>query len=382
MEATSFDRQQLKVAFDAFNQQSGLLEQSYRDLQFRVEALTRQLNTEQSARLKELKRTERLSKRLKHLLETLPGGIVVIDGDGQILQHNSEAAQLLGRPLLGCSWAAIVKREVHGGGTEDGNILLRDGRWLSLSRRSLQNESGEIILLADVTDSRQISELRQRRERLSAIGEMTAEFAHQVRTPLASAMLYAAKLDTASPEQQRVAQKISERLNDLGRMVDDMLNFASGARSASDLVNLRELVAGAVQSVAGQLGEKSRVSYLVQDAELAVFGNADALKGALVNLINNADQASDGHARIVIGARQLRDRITLSVSDNGPGIPEELLPRLFEPFFTTRPQGTGLGLAVVQQVATAHNGSASVTSSKLGTTFTIELPVPGARNDA
>ncbi len=378
MEATSYDRQQLQVAFESFSQHSDQLEQSYRDLQFKVEALTRQLNSEQSARLAEFRNTERLSKRLGQLLETLPGGIVVIDGDGQIQQHNSEAARLLGRPLLGCSWASIVKREVHGGGTEDGNILLRDGQWLSLSRRALRNEAGEVILLADVTDSRQMSELRQRQERLSAIGEMTAEFAHQVRTPLASAMLYAAQLDTATPDQQRAVQKISERLTDLGRMVDDMLLFAAGASATTVAVNINELVASAVAAVDGQLRDDTSVSFVVQDKSLTVSGNADALRGAILNLVTNADQAALGSMRIVIGARHVGDRLIISVSDDGPGVPEELLPRLFEPFFTTRPQGTGLGLAVVQQVAAAHGGQAKVASSKLGTTFTIELPLTEA----
>ncbi|MEM6511632.1 MAG: ATP-binding protein, partial [Pseudomonadota bacterium] len=357
-----------------FNQHSDQLEQSYRDLQYKVEALTRQLNSEQSARLGEYRKTERLSKRLAQLLESLPGGIVVIDGDGQIQQHNSQAARLLGRPLLGCSWASIVKREVHGGGTEDGNILLRDGQWLSLSRRALKNEAGEVILLADVTDSRQISELRQRQERLSAIGEMTAEFAHQVRTPLASAMLYAAQLDTATPDQQRAVQKISERLTDLGRMVDDMLLFAAGTQTAVETVNIAELVASAASAVDGTLGQRTQLSIVVQDRTLAVSGNADALRGAIVNLITNADQAAIGAVRIVVSARQADDKLVISVSDNGPGVPEEFLPRLFEPFFTTRPQGTGLGLAVVQQVAAAHSGRARVASSKLGTSFTIELP--------
>ncbi len=375
VEVTSFDRQQLQVAFESFNQHSDQLEQSYRDLQFKVEALTRQLNSEQSARLEEFRKTEQLSKRLAQLLESLPGGIVVIDGDGQILQHNSEAARLLGRPLLGCSWASIVKREVHGGGTEDGNIQLRDGQWLSLSRRGLRNEAGEVILLADVTDSRQISELRQRKERLSAIGEMTAEFAHQVRTPLASAMLYAAQLDTATPEQQRAVQKISERLADLGRMVDDMLLFAAGASATTEAVNINELIASAVAAVDGQLKDDTSLSFVVQDKNLKVSGNADALRGAILNLVTNADQAALGSMRIVIGARRIDNKLVISVSDNGPGVAEELLPRLFEPFFTTRPQGTGLGLAVVQQVAAAHGGSASVASSKLGTTFTIELPL-------
>ncbi|MDJ0917596.1 MAG: ATP-binding protein [Woeseiaceae bacterium] len=373
MVATTMDREQLKVAFDAFNHQSGLLEQSYRDLQFKVEALTRALNSEQAARVKQLEKNEQISHRLAELLESLPGGIVVIDGEGQIIQHNSEAAELLGQPLLDCSWASIVQREVHGGRSEDGNIQLRDGRWLSLSRRRLRDEPGEILLLADVTDSRQMSELRQRRERLTSIGKMTAEFAHQVRTPLASAMLYAAQLDTGTASQQRIAQKISERLGDLGRMVDDMLAFAGGPRTASDVVNVAELIRSATASMEDQIKAGTELHCLVADDKLCVEGNADALKGAVMNLVNNADQA--GSRRIIIGARRVADDVCVSVSDNGPGIPDELLPRVFDAFFTTRPQGTGLGLSVVKAVAAAHNGSATVSSSSLGTTFTLKLPV-------
>ena len=143
-------------------------------------------------------------------------------------------------------------------------------------------------------------------------------------------------------------------------------------------MNINELVASAVAAVDGQLRDDTSVSFVVQDKSLTVSGNADALRGAILNLVTNADQAALGSMRIVIGARHVGDRLIISVSDDGPGVPEELLPRLFEPFFTTRPQGTGLGLAVVQQVAAAHGGQAKVASSKLGTTFTIELPLTEA----
>lgn len=374
VQATPFERQQLRHAFEAFNRQSGLPARSRRDLALEVEALTRKLNTEQSRRLDESRQAERLDRQLKQLLESLPGGVIVLGGDGEILQNNSEASRLLGRPLLGCSWALVAKREMRAGGAGDGDIELRDGRWIALSRRALPDDGGEIILVSDVTRSRRMAEIRQRKERLSAIGKMTAEFAHQVRSPLAAAMLHAARLDTADAGQQRTAQKISECLGDLGRMVDDMLQFAAGSRAPTETVNVFELVESAVDAVDGQLGHDTRVSFLVSDHELAVHGNADALRGAIVNLITNADQAAASDARIVVSGRRIGERICISVSDNGPGIDDAVLPRVFEPFFTTRPQGTGLGLAVVRQVAEAHGGAAKVTSSPWGSSFSLELP--------
>jgi two-component system sensor histidine kinase FlrB len=368
------DAAQLQNAFEIFNQQSGLLEESYRDLQDTVESLTHQLRTEQSARLTELVKKERLGRRLSELLETLPGAILVIDGCGIIRQQNSQASALLNQPLIGCSWADIVRREVREGGSEDGNIQLCDGRWLSLSRRPLKTEPGEVLLLADVTESRRMSELRQRNERLTAIGEMTAEFAHQVRTPLASSMLYADKLDRSSAENARVADKISAGLQELKRMVNDMLGFAAGARRSQQQISVPGLLNDVVQTLQGQLGAQTELRVSVTDQALGVAVNQDALKGALLNLITNADQAGNGCANILLHGHRFGDSVHLCVTDDGPGIPDELRAHVFEPFFTTRPQGTGLGLSVVKAVAVAHGGDVSVATTKLGTCFTIQLP--------
>jgi len=371
---TSLKAEQLHDAFEIFNQQSGLLEESYRDLQDTVEALTSQLEREQSARLAELVKKERLGRRLSELLETLPGAILVMDGDGVIRQQNSQASALLNQPLIGCSWAAIVKREVGNGGSEDGNIELRDGRWLSLSRRPLKSESGEVLLLADVTESRRMSELRQRNERLTSIGEMTAEFAHQVRTPLASAMLYAGQLDRKAPGNARVADKITAGLHELKRMVNDMLGFAAGARCSQQRIGVRQLLDDVYRSVNEQLGATTTLRVSVTDTELTVAANGDALKGALLNLVTNADQAGNGRANILLHGHRFGDSIHLCVTDDGPGIADDIKTQLFEPFFTTRPQGTGLGLSVVKAVATAHGGEVSLATSKLGSCFTIQLP--------
>lgn len=381
MASTSLNAEQLRDAFEIFNQQSGLLEESYRDLQDTVEALTCQLRREQSARLTELVKKERLGRRLSELLETLPGAILVMDSDGVIRQQNSQASALLNEPLIGCSWASIVRREVRDGGSEDGNIQLRDGRWLSLSRRPLKSESGEVLLLADVTESRRMSELRQRNERLTAIGEMTAEFAHEVRTPLASAMLYAGQLDRSSVASGRVADKITAGLHDMKRMVNDMLGFAGGARRAQQRISVLGLLNDVQRSIEGQLGEKTTLRVSVTDGELGVAANNDALKGALLNLITNADQAGDGHANILLHGHRIGDSIHLCVTDNGPGVPDDIRAQLFEPFFTTRPQGTGLGLSVVKAVANAHGGDVSVATSERGTCFTIQLPTDSARKD-
>lgn len=382
MNTTAANVEQLQSAFELFNEQAFVLERSYRELQQRVEILASELREARSARHQELVAKERLSQRLSLLLESLPGAIVVIDGEGVIREQNSEALKLLNEPLSGCSWASIVRREVRAGGSEDGNIQLADGRWLSLSRRPLRNEPGEILLLADITDSRQMSALRQRRERLTAIGEMTAEFAHQVRTPLASAMLYASQLDTSTPKQSRLAARLGERLNDLGRMVNDMLGFAAGGRRAEDTVDVRTLLVDVRTTLEAQLGGEPALELYIDGSNidraepraeaLTVVANENALRGALINLVANAEQA--GATAIQLGAWSDESNTWFTVSDDGPGIPDDIRSRLFEPFFTTRPAGTGLGLAVVADVASAHGGEVFVDSLRSGTRFTLRIP--------
>jgi two-component system sensor histidine kinase FlrB len=366
----------LKTAFNAFNHQSGLLEAAYRQLQEKVTIMASELASSQSARHQELLEKERLGNRLASMLEVLPSAVIVIDGDGFIVEHNSKTAELLNTPLHGCAWSVIVQREFCPGESVDGELKLKNGRWLSLARQSLDSEPGEILLLTDITDSRERSEMLQRHQRLSCIGEMTARLGHQFRTPLASALLYASQLDNpALANRKDIADKITSRLQDLAEMMDDMLSYAAGAKQSGDAVAVSDLLDEVADTIRPQL--KSGDQLIVDDVDphLVVDVNITALKGALLNLVNNAFQACKDNPRVELGAVRSNNQICLTVSDNGQGIGDEIKSRIYEPFFTTRPQGTGLGLAVVRSVAEAHNGDVLVDSGPAGTTFAVCLPV-------
>jgi two-component system sensor histidine kinase FlrB len=371
--ATAFDAEALQSAFDRFNRYSGQLEASWRELKERVTTLTDELQAERSARHRELLDKERMGDRLAGMLEALPAAVIVIDGAGIIRELNRKAMELLNRPLLGCPWSDIVRREFCAGGSADGDLKLRDGRWLSLARRALPNEPGEILLLSDVTESRRMTELMHRHQRLSSIGEMTAGLAHQIRTPLTCALLLASQLEKKNVEERQVAaQKITERLQDLAGMVDDMLRFAGGVRQLGDSIS----VAGLFQEVSedARVHGSVRVTSELPERTLTVTGNLGALKGALLNLVENAAQACGEGGRVELSAWQSLDSVWLAVTDDGHGIEPETRARLFEPFFTTRPQGTGLGLAVVRSVAEAHRGQVLCHSDPGGTVFAIRIP--------
>ncbi|MEL7187729.1 MAG: HAMP domain-containing sensor histidine kinase, partial [Pseudomonadota bacterium] len=188
--------------------------------------------------------------------------------------------------------------------------------------------------------------------------------------------------DTATPGQARVANKIVSGLKELRRMADDMLGFAAGTRCARQPVTILELLRDVRDTVDGQLSPSSTIAVSVTDEDLQIVANRDAIKGALLNLVNNADQATDLDCNILLHAHRFGDSIHLCVTDNGPGITRDVQARLFEPFFTTRSNGTGLGLAVVQAVAAAHDGDVELHTSELGSSFSIRLPAQPRSGDA
>jgi len=368
---------ELEQAFAAFNESSALLQEAYHELEQRVDVLSGELAEARSERLAQLAEKERLADRLQGLLETLPGGVVVLDGSGLVREHNPGAAELLGEPLLDRPWREVLERAVAR--ATESQLELTDGRLASVAARTLQSDAGSIILLADVTEQRRLQAFAERNARLSQMGEMSARLAHQTRTPLTAAVLYASQLAHAGAEPERVqryAQKILAQLRLLERMVNDMLCFARGASAGDEDVDLRALFEELKQTISPQLGARASLHVLPLPPGSALRGSREALGGALLNLIDNALRAAGDDARVELEARpDAAGGVTLLVHDNGPGVPEALRQKIFEPFYTMRSNGTGLGLAVVQSVARAHGGSARVEARPGGgASFSIHVP--------
>lgn len=371
----------LEEAFGLFRDVSERLADSYRLLEMRVATLSEELAQTRAEREREQSENGRLTNRFEHLLSVLPAGVVVLDRHGRVQDCNPMAAALLGEPLRGCAWNEIIARAFDPRPNDGHEISLRDGRLVSVATRSLDPEPGQIVLLTDLTSTRRLQEQVARHERLSAMGEMTASLAHQVRTPLAAALLYASHLTRASltdADRLRAADRILSRLRHLERLVSDMLVFARGGGALLEEVAMTPLLAEIRQALEPQLtaaGCQLHVDDRAQDAVLQA--NREALAGAILNLVTNAIEACGSGGEIRLETAPATDRqLELRVRDNGPGIAPEIQARVFEPFFTTRATGTGLGLAVVQAVARAHAGSAWVESVPgQGTTFGMRLPL-------
>ena len=149
-------------------------------------------------RMQELAEKERLANRLQSLLDLLPGGVIVIDGQGVVREANPVARNLLGQPLVGMLWRQVIARNFAPREDDGHEISLKDGRRLSIATRSLHAEPGQLVLLTDLTETRRLQDQLSRHERLSALGRMVASLAHQIRTPLSAACCYRQPPDRAS----------------------------------------------------------------------------------------------------------------------------------------------------------------------------------------
>ncbi|HCF2365382.1 TPA: sigma 54-interacting transcriptional regulator [Pseudomonas aeruginosa] len=323
-----------------------------------------------------------LANRLQSLLDLLPGGVIVIDAHGVVREANPAALGLLGEPLVGMLWREVIARCFAPREDDGHEISLRDGRRLSIATRSLNGEPGQLILLNDLTDTRRLQEQLARHERLSALGRMVASLAHQIRTPLSAALLYAGHLsEQALPtdQQQRFAGRLKERLHELEHQVRDMLVFARGELPLTDRVAPKALF-DSLRAAAEVHVQGLQVRWQCEARGGELLCNRDTLVGTVLNLVENAIQACGPELRLKVHLYARADSLRLSVSDNGPGMDPATLARLGEPFFTTKTTGTGLGLAVVKAVARAHQGQLQLRSRPgRGTCATLILPlIPAA----
>ncbi len=376
---------ELQDAFGAFNQLSAQLTESYQQLEVRVAGLTRALEAEQDERIKELTEKERVASRLSSLLNALPGGVVVIDAEGRVQEHNPAALALLGEPLMGRPWSEIIAR-VFAPRSDDGHdISLVDGRKVNISTCPLGSEPGQILLITDVTEVRVLQDRLGQQQRLAAMGKMAASLAHQIRTPLSSALLYISSLKRPGlkeEERLRLAEKMASRLRHLEQLIEDMLLYSHQGKSSEELLSSQALLDELYQSVEAQL-QAANIQFHSNNKAQNVYlrANRQMLLSALTNLVMNAIQALQDQGCIEAEVSLLNKDICITIRDNGPGISKEIQQQVFDPFYTTRTQGTGLGLAVVQAVARAHGGRIELVSEQgRGSEFRVILPAVQENN--
>ncbi|PSJ44596.1 histidine kinase [Zobellella taiwanensis] len=318
------------------------------------------------------------AEQLEQLILSMPSGLLWLDGHGVVTRANPAARALLGEPLQGRPWVEVIARAFAPRPDDGFQVSLHNGRRVQLAIADLAGRPGQLIQLTDITPTRAWAEQQGHAQRLAALGKMAATLAHQIRTPLSAAMLYGANLanPALAPRQHaHFCQRLQQRLADIERQISDILLFARQQQAPlAGPLCLDELLARVVDT-ARALPEAAGADIVpAVPAGARVLGNANSLQSALLNLVENALQAGAGRVELAVAAEDAHWR--LEVRDNGPGMDPALQARAFEPFFTTRGQGTGLGLAAVQSVVQAHQGRVELESAPgRGCCFRLCLPM-------
>jgi two-component system sensor histidine kinase FlrB len=316
---------------------------------------------------------------LRSLIDAIPGGVVVLDPHGIIVELNVAATQLLGESVQQQPWRLIVQ-QVFLPELDQGELKTEDGRQFSISTKPLGYAPGQILLLSDVTQTRQLQRTAQQNRHLMTMGKMMASLAHQIRTPLASAMLYLSQIVDANLDQKthlRFSEKALARIKHIEKIINDMLVFAHGGQFNMSQFSTGALLAELQEQLVPMLEQKDASLLILNNHQsLKLQGNKDALLGALGNLCMNALDASEIKPTISIKiSLSSKGQLLILVDDRGCGMDAQMRHHLFDPFFTTKIDGTGLGLAVVKSVIESHEGSISVASRPgVGTRFRILLP--------
>lgn len=363
----------------------------------------------------------RMQLRAADILANIRAGIITVDDAGRLLYANPSAQSLLGVELHDAVGTPVLDRlRAASPGVVDAltshiadglvtsrkeGLLVRGGSAVpvgitttSVSGDLREEGRATTAIFQDISDQKRLEAMNLRTQRLEAVAELGASLAHEIKNPLASirsAVEQMSHRPTATADERTLSALIVRESDRLARLLSEFLDFARVQVARRESIDLRQVVQGAA-TLAGthpDRGESVGLVLELGDAPALVDGDEDLLHRAFFNLLLNAFQASppDGEVRIRLRTLAQSQQVlglpfrgtvhSVEIRDGGPGIPTEISDRLFEPFATTKPGGSGLGLAMVHRAIEAHRGLILVDSNTTGTCFTILLPIdtpPGA----
>lgn len=398
----------LTQGFELFSLETSRLDNAYGDLNKQFLSVNKTLEETNLRLANKVQELHVLTSYLDNILSNMAQGLLFIDFSSMITTYNKSAEAILSVPreevlfqyfyesfpdtLFGFSMQEALQTK-KAPKTTYATLTLENGEqkeievdntfipMISKEHPELDFTQGLIVLIRDITEIRRLQILASRSDRLKELGEMAAQVAHEIRNPLGGIKGFAALLRRdlkEKPDSQKLAGYIVEGTDTLDRLVANILSYSRPLQLQFESIDLIELLEDLKKSLLTDHTIRNKITINIKSAlpQLVLPLDIGLFRGALLNLMINAIQAMPEGGKLTIEVLTEKSKAVIKVIDNGKGIPVENLKKIFNPFFTTKIDGNGLGLPEALKVIQAHFGELEVESSlNQGATFTIKIPV-------
>lgn len=391
----------LAESFTSMDDLTRSINNSYSQMESKFEDVNARLSHVNELLRQSLAERNRLNHYLNNILESLTSGVIVTDHVGLITVFNSAAEKLTGisaESALGKKYSEIFESECSHmiqdvlNGKKDNvsgekSFKSSEGKLTpaaySITRLRKDNnieQTGIVEILYDITEIKALEDNLKRISTLAALGEMAATVAHEIRNPVAGIAGFTALLmkDLANdPDKLRLVEKISRGVGSLNAIVGNLLDYTRTVSLNKTNVDPESIIEETIHDLKTDVKlENHKIKIEKGSKKLHISADPFLFRQIVFNLIKNALQASPNGGRIWITMDgSSSNGFTLSISDDGPGIPDNIGQKLFTPFYTTKTNGTGLGLATVKKLTELHGGKVSFKNRPGGgAVFTVEIP--------
>jgi len=392
----------LHRSFGQFDQATTRLQDAFTGLEKKYESINKELDYKNLELKKVLAEKERINNYLQNILESLTTGVIVADLEGTITMMNRCAETFTGfsresaeggnlESLFECDFPSDSEAIFCDG--DFGKKRRLNGRILEIFSSAVKAKNGtgigKVIVLRDITRVEQLKKMVKRTEKYATMGETAASIAHEIRNPLGSIELFASLLmkDLKDSKVRERASHIIHSVRDMNNKISNLLLFANDQKSLMKKINIHKALKE-IMLFSREIIEKGNILLTVQyaNADPIIAGNEEMLKQVYLNVILNALQAMPTGGGLTIethifdgdgeGGAHRGSQVEIRFMDNGCGIPTESVKKIFDPLFTMKEKGMGLGLAIVHNIVDMHGGSIEVENNKgEGTIFTITFPL-------
>ena len=386
-----------------FNKITQKLQLAYQELENKFEDLNLKLEETNNQLRQSLVEKDKISNYLNNILESISSGVLVINSIGKITLFNRAAGEITGyqtNEVLGKDYLEIMGKNIKNEETplntlETGighlngekEILDKNGNKIPLGFSTSiltdgeNNQLGAVEVFFDLSHVKQLEQEIARVKTLAALGEMAATVAHEVRNPLGGIAGFAAILEKDLSEddpRRKWVKKIIEGVENLNRIVINLLNYTKVVKFSPNKVDFLRFLDDTLNFFLMDLSAQTKNIEIIKNYPQEKFEcliDAEQFRQVVLNLLRNSVQALPEGGKIEVMTRPIKDKVIFKISDSGVGMDEQTQKKLFNPFFTTKEGGTGLGLSTVKKIVDAHKGEIEIESEKSkGTTVTVSLP--------